>query len=129
MAIWHKSVISLILWFDFIYGQFVVPSMVKKGLISVHACDTCSIFNACAKASSPANMCDVDSGVLLDFCTVLVPGSSHSLVRHLTLEHRLVLRLHCEVGNALVDLQVFFCPIGEHKNSVQMMKTVEAFRV
>lgn len=52
-------------------------------------------------------MCDIYSGIRLDFYTILEPGSLHGLVRHLALEDRLVLCLHREVCNALVDLQFF----------------------
>lgn len=52
-------------------------------------------------------MCDIYSGIGLDFYSVLVPGSSHVLIRHLTLKNGLILCLHCEVCNALVDLQFF----------------------
>ena len=52
-------------------------------------------------------MCDIYSGVGLDFDTILVPGSPHVLIRHLALKHGLILRLHCEVCDALDDLQVF----------------------
>lgn len=30
VAIWHKRVVPLILWFDFINGQFVVPKKFFK---------------------------------------------------------------------------------------------------
>lgn len=52
-------------------------------------------------------MCDIYPGIRLDLYTVLIPGSPHVLIGHLTLENRLILRLHCEVGDALVDLQLF----------------------
>lgn len=58
-------------------------------------------------------MGDIYSAVRLDLYTVLVPRSSHVLIRHLTLEHGLVLCLHCEVSDALVDLQFFLCTSGK----------------
>lgn len=53
-------------------------------------------------------MSDVYPSVGLDLGAVLVPGSPDVLVRHLALKERLVLGLHREVGDALVDLQLFF---------------------
>lgn len=53
-------------------------------------------------------MSDVYPSIRLDFCTVLVPGSSDVLVRHLAFKERLILCFHSEVGDALVDLQLFF---------------------
>lgn len=64
-------------------------------------------------------MCDVYSGVRFDFYTVLVPGSLHVLIRHLTLKDRLILRLHCEVGDALVDLQLFLCTVRQTQTLTQ----------
>lgn len=54
-------------------------------------------------------MRDIYPGVGLDLHTILEPGSPHVLIRHLALENRLVLRLHREVCDALVDLQLFLC--------------------
>lgn len=73
--------------------------------------------------SLPANMCDIYSGIGLDFYTVLVPGPPHGLIRHLTLKHRLILRLHREVCNALVDLQVFLYR-KKHKLRLQITETI-----
>lgn len=123
MAIWHKSVVSLIFWFDIINGQFVDPTKVKilslRNGVMVYIC---SIFKACVSTSSPANVGDIYSVVRLDFCTILVPGSSHVLIRHLTLKNRLILCLDCEVCDALVDLQFFLY-------TVRKAETVEAFRL
>lgn len=33
VAIWHKSVVSLILWVDVINGQFVVPTLLFRSLV------------------------------------------------------------------------------------------------
>lgn len=77
--------------------------------------DACSIFNACVKAASPANMSDIYSGTRLDFYAVLVPGSPHVLIGHLALKQCLILRLHREVCDALVDLQVFLCTVEKTK--------------
>lgn len=56
-------------------------------------------------------MSDVYPSVRFDFCTVLVPGSSDVLVRHLAFKECLILCFHSEVGDALVDLQLFFYPV------------------
>lgn len=53
-------------------------------------------------------MCDIYSGIGLDFHTVLKPSSSHVLVRNFTFENGLILGLYREVCNALVHLQLFF---------------------
>ncbi len=52
-------------------------------------------------------MRDIYSGVGLDFYAILVPGSPHVLIRHLALKNSLILCLHCEVRDALVNLQFF----------------------
>lgn len=72
--------------------------------------------------SSPADMSDVYPSVRFDFCAVLVPGSSDVLVRHLAFKERLILCFHSEVGNALVDLQLFFYQFRkteDQRNSLQ----------
>lgn len=74
--------------------------------------------------SAPANMGDIYSGVRLDFYTILVPGSSNVLIRHLTLKHGLILCLHCEVCDALVDLQFFLYTVRE--TEVQITETLQA---
>lgn len=74
-------------------------------------------------------MCDIYSGVRLDFYAVLVPGPPHVLIRHLALENRLILRLHCEVCDALVDLQLFLYTGRKTRLRVQIMKTLEACRL
>lgn len=53
-------------------------------------------------------MSDVYPSVRFDFCTVLVPGSSDVLVRHLAFKDCLILCFHSEVSDVLVDLQLFF---------------------
>lgn len=131
VAIWHKSVVPLILWFDIINGQFVDPKRVKKLTVYIMVLwDTRNIFNTCVRVSSPANMCDIYSGIWLDFYTVLVPGSSHVLIGHLTLENCLILRLHCEVCNALVNLQSFLCTVRKTQgHRLTVSQTTEAFRL
>lgn len=81
---------------------------------------------------SPANVSDVYPGVRFDFCTVLVPGSPDVLVRHLALKERLILGLHREVGDALVDLQLLFYTVEttedrrkEEKPLVRMLERTE----
>lgn len=71
-------------------------------------------------------MCDIYSGVRFDFYAVLVPGPPHVLIRHLALENRLVLSLHCEVRDALVDLQLFLYSGRKTRLRVQIMNTLEA---
>lgn len=101
VTVWHKSVVPLIFWFDVINGQFVDPVKVKtlSFLIGVMAYTQ--------YMSSPANMGDIYSAVRLDFHTILVPGSSYVLVWHLALKNCLILCLHREVCDTLVDLQLF----------------------
>lgn len=52
-------------------------------------------------------MGDICSAVRLDFYTILVPGSSYALVWHFALKNCLILCLHREVRDTLVDLQFF----------------------
>lgn len=77
MANWHKSVVSLILWFDVIDGQLVDPESFQNfsSRDRIHA-----VYLTRVKVSSPANMCDIYSGIRLDFYTILVPGSPHALI-------------------------------------------------
>lgn len=71
----------------------------------------------------PANVGDIDSTVSLDLHAVLVPCSSHVLIRHLTLEHSLILCLHREVSDALVHLQFFLCTGTEVGNKSEQKST------
>lgn len=68
-------------------------------------------------------MRNIDSAVSLDLHAILVPCSSHVLVRHLALEHGLILGLHREVGDALVDLQFFLCTSRGSGNRAEQKST------
>lgn len=68
-------------------------------------------FYEAVSQSSPADMSDVYPSVRLDLGAVLVPGSSDVLVRHFAFKECLILRFHGEVGDALVDFQLFFYPV------------------
>lgn len=70
-------------------------------------------------------MSDVDPSVRFDLCTVLVPGSSDVLVRHLTFEDGLILCFHSEVGDALVDLQLFFYPVRKTEDQTKQTGMLE----
>lgn len=81
----------------------------------------CSVLVPVSQCS-PANVSDVYPRVRFDFCTVLVPGSPDVLFRHLALKESLILGLHREVGDALVDLQLLLYTVrtmedrGKEKN-------------
>lgn len=59
--------------------------------------------------SIPSNVSHFDALARQDLHTILEPLSCDLIIRHLALEHGLVGRLHCQVGNVLQHLQLFFC--------------------
>lgn len=54
----------------------------------------------------PSNVRHFDAITGLDLHAVLEPLPSHILVRHFTLEYSLISGLHCQVSDALQDLQL-----------------------
>lgn len=76
-------------------------------------------FSFHVSQSSPADMSDVYPSVGFDDCAVLVPGSSDVLVRHLAFKECLILCFHSEVGDVLVDLQLFFYPVRKMEDQEQ----------
>lgn len=117
VAVWHKSVVALILRFDIINGQFVDPDKISKSSVyDVPVLDQqISRSTMCVIVSSPANVRDIYSAIMLDLDAILEPGAPHVLVRHFALKNGLVLRLHGEVGDTLVDLKFLLCTVRKTK--------------